>query len=69
MINDWSSADQFRNHFQGDLKRAGTNLPVPPNHLDAFKAENHTSSNFIEDDFSLEELEMAESDVFDLEQG
>lgn len=70
MINDWASADQFRNHFREDLKRAGTNLPVPPNHMDFLKASKLARNNeFLDDDLSLEELEMAESDVFDLEQG
>lgn len=68
MINDWGSADQFRTHFREDLTRAGTNLPVPPNHLDFLKSENFTNSNFIEDDLSLENIEMGNSDAFDLEQ-
>ncbi|CAL8115534.1 unnamed protein product [Orchesella dallaii] len=66
MINEWGAADQFRNHFREDLRRAGVNLEVPPNHLDFLKSQNGDST--VDDLESLEEMGLSE-DVFDLDQG
>lgn len=65
IVNDWGSADQFRHRFQEDLHQSGVSLEVPPNHLAALKLGNTT---IVEEDNSLEELEMAQGDAFDLEQ-
>lgn len=68
MIDDWGSADQFRNHFREDLIREGTTLKVPPNHFDFLKSGNK-STGFDEEGSSLEEMEVADGDVFELDQG
>ena len=62
VINDWGAADQFRSHFQNELKRSGLTLQVPSNHV-------NQSLLFEKDEYLESEAETVSGDMIDLDQG
>jgi len=63
VINDWGAADQFRSHFQSELRRSGLSLQVPSNHrnLSLFEPDEYLETE--------EEAQTIPGDIIDLDQG